>query len=425
MKECPFCKAQIEENARFCLYCMKPLVEKEIVPPARENRRLIWLLPVLTVFLIIGVLAAVLLTGDPPVDPPMADTTAPITAINPENASTPEETDTPTITAPTQGTEPTVEDDPTQETNPPVNDSPTQETKPPVDDSPTQETKPPVDNSPTQETNPPVDDSPTQETKPPAGDNPTQETKPPVEDDPTPPATEPLPCAHNYLLQTEEKPTCTQDGSRRFVCSACGDVKLENSPATGHQFQDATCEKPKTCKVCQVTEGAALGHSYSDNICTRCGDKQNIDTNQSVTYLYHLAEAEDLGLSSYHNEHNDIVITGVNGRSPNGEYTIPSYIDGMRVRAIMPEAFIGTNVTKVRLGATIEIIWYDAFSDCDDLTDIYFAGEYLDIWPDAFPHMNSLDNQPTIHCSATCHDADMRLYKNMTSLNWEEWNGEL
>lgn len=381
MKECPFCKAQIEENARFCLYCMKPLVEKEIVPPARENRRLIWLLPVLTVFLIIGVLAAVLLAGDPPVDPPMADTTAPITALDPEDSSAPEETDTPMVTAPTQ------------------------------------------------ETKPPVEDDPTHETEPPAEDDPTQEPEPPEEDDPAPPATDALPCTHNYLLQTEEKPTCTQGGSRRFVCSACGDVKLENTPASGHQFQDATCELPKTCKVCQATEGTALGHSYKDNICIHCGDKQNTnpepDTNQSLTYLYRLADAEDLGLSSYHNEHNDIVITGVNGRSPNGEYTIPSYIDGMRVRAIMPEAFIGTNVTKVRLGANIEIIWYDAFSECDDLTDIYFAGEYLDIWPDAFPHMNSLDNQPTIHCSATCHDADMRLYKNMTSLNWEEWNGEL
>lgn len=29
MKNCPFCKAQIEDNARFCLYCMSPLSEKK------------------------------------------------------------------------------------------------------------------------------------------------------------------------------------------------------------------------------------------------------------------------------------------------------------------------------------------------------------------------------------------------------------
>ncbi|MBE6958999.1 MAG: hypothetical protein E7447_07620, partial [Ruminococcaceae bacterium] len=29
MKKCPFCNAEIEENARFCLYCMRSLTEKE------------------------------------------------------------------------------------------------------------------------------------------------------------------------------------------------------------------------------------------------------------------------------------------------------------------------------------------------------------------------------------------------------------
>lgn len=40
MKKCPFCKAEIEENARFCLYCMTPLEEKqEIKTPKDKNRR--------------------------------------------------------------------------------------------------------------------------------------------------------------------------------------------------------------------------------------------------------------------------------------------------------------------------------------------------------------------------------------------------
>ena len=29
MKKCPFCDADIEDSARFCLYCMRPLTEKE------------------------------------------------------------------------------------------------------------------------------------------------------------------------------------------------------------------------------------------------------------------------------------------------------------------------------------------------------------------------------------------------------------
>ena len=91
----------------------------------------------------------------------------------------------------------------------------------------------------------------------------------------------------------------------------------------------------------------------------------------------------------------------------------------------MPDAFMGTNATKVMLGSTIQIIRPYAFSDCTDLTDIYFAGEYLNVWPNAFPYTNSLQKPLTIHCSATCHDAEMRLHKNMANINWEEWNGEL
>ena len=31
MKKCPFCSADIEDNARFCLYCMKELDEKTFI----------------------------------------------------------------------------------------------------------------------------------------------------------------------------------------------------------------------------------------------------------------------------------------------------------------------------------------------------------------------------------------------------------
>lgn len=52
MKECPYCKAQIEDNARFCLYCMKPLTEKEIIPPQKKDMR--WLFAVVGILLVIG-----------------------------------------------------------------------------------------------------------------------------------------------------------------------------------------------------------------------------------------------------------------------------------------------------------------------------------------------------------------------------------
>ena len=59
MKKCPFCKAEIQENARFCLYCMKPLVEKEVISPRKKHFKpwgLFFL--VLGSLLIIGALVA-------------------------------------------------------------------------------------------------------------------------------------------------------------------------------------------------------------------------------------------------------------------------------------------------------------------------------------------------------------------------------
>ncbi len=40
MKKCPFCKAELEDNARFCLYCMAQLDEKSIIALKNRNKKL-------------------------------------------------------------------------------------------------------------------------------------------------------------------------------------------------------------------------------------------------------------------------------------------------------------------------------------------------------------------------------------------------
>ena len=57
MKKCPFCGAEIEASAQFCMYCMEPLGEKEPVFPNRKKRLRWVLIPVLfAVAAVLGIL---------------------------------------------------------------------------------------------------------------------------------------------------------------------------------------------------------------------------------------------------------------------------------------------------------------------------------------------------------------------------------
>lgn len=48
------------------------------------------------------------------------------------------------------------------------------------------------------------------------------------------------------------------------TCSECGKTEGE---ASGHQWQEATCELPKTCSQCGETEGNSLGHDWKEATC--------------------------------------------------------------------------------------------------------------------------------------------------------------
>lgn len=107
MKTCPFCKAEIEDNARFCLYCMRSLEEKQVV--AATKKRPLW--PILATGLLVLALLVWLLLPEPetlpatPTDPPvLAETTLPDTTDQPtpqetEGTTAPEQT-TPVTTLP-------------------------------------------------------------------------------------------------------------------------------------------------------------------------------------------------------------------------------------------------------------------------------------------------------------------------------------
>ena len=64
------------------------------------------------------------------------------------------------------------------------------------------------------------------------------------------------------------KPDCEHvyDNNCDAICNECG----EERDAQAHQWRDATCTNPKTCKTCGTTEGEPLGHTPAedDGDCT-------------------------------------------------------------------------------------------------------------------------------------------------------------
>ena len=89
----------------------------------------------------------------------------------------------------------------------------------------------------------------------------------------------------NLEIIEQVNPTCLDAGKNAYyICDECGKA-YEDSAATieitdlaswgvisalGHDYAEATCTAPKTCKRdnCNATDGAALGHDYAEATCT-------------------------------------------------------------------------------------------------------------------------------------------------------------
>ena len=53
-------------------------------------------------------------------------------------------------------------------------------------------------------------------------------------------------------------------------CSICGEILVAQQiiPATGHNWQAATCTTPRTCTNCGITSGTVVGHLWASGNCT-------------------------------------------------------------------------------------------------------------------------------------------------------------
>ena len=63
------------------------------------------------------------------------------------------------------------------------------------------------------------------------------------------------PCDHEWLNATCENPA---------TCKLCGETAGES---LGHDWIDADCENPAICSACNLTRGSPLGHKWVDATC--------------------------------------------------------------------------------------------------------------------------------------------------------------
>ena len=141
--------------------------------------------------------------------------------------------------------------------------------------------------------------------------------------------------------------TCVSTGSRTYTCSECGDIRIENIPATGvHTWGDpveyaASCESDaytiETCTVCGQEKTTILpntkrDHNYAEHLvaatCTAAGSRTLSCTYCNDTYIdsHYAQENPALGHSFAANEKEDDTLYGVAAKnvsaSPEGTQTV-------------------------------------------------------------------------------------------------------
>ena len=66
------------------------------------------------------------------------------------------------------------------------------------------------------------------------------------------------------------KPTSSTSKPTSSTTSSSTNKPTEK-PTHTHNFTNATCTTPATCKICGVTKGTVANHNYKDGHCTYCG----------------------------------------------------------------------------------------------------------------------------------------------------------
>ena len=255
------------------------------------------------------------------------------------------------------------------------------------------------------------------------------------------------PLGHNYVLTTNKKATCTENGLEERTCKLCGDVKSKTLTKTGHKekpavienYVDPTCTKDGSynevvyCSTCKAKVKStkvvipALGHteaepvvenylnanctyngSYDDvTYCTTCDAELNrqptvihapghdiVSVLYGETMKYSCADCGFVsngseGLNYVINEDGTLTVIGIG--SCTDEYVfIPAYLGGKKVVAIGDSAFENTAIKYIGIAPTVEAIGARAFAGCKVLDRVVLPDVVTTIGDSAFSDCRAL-----------------------------------
>lgn len=363
MKNCPNCHAEIEDNARFCVYCMSSLQEKEIITNKKEtNKRWLYIAAVCLLVVLILLFIILLLNGKFKKD-------------NGNNNSS------------NTALSSTVSDDDGNNSSPQNNGDGSSSNGDNGGENSTPDTDTDSDSDGDSNSLSPVTPS-----------------VPVVPGNTVIPGTEQNP---TVTPDTEQNPTVPPQNTGDDNTTAPDDTKNEtnNDNSDGDTTDDGTANEQPPVQNTTPT------YNYRDALYTECYMYGNQPQNQYME--------------------NHVVITGVSGIASNGIYEIPETIDGKKVVAVMQSAFsnpdVSASVKKIVLPTTMRSVWENAFSDCYNLTDIYFRSKSISVSEQAFADVSKRTSKLTIHCSSDCKDARYYYYRTVATKNYNanylEWNG--
>ena len=189
-------------------------------------------------------------------------------------------------------------------------------------------------------------------------------------------------CRHDWA-----EATCTEPKT----CRLCGETDGE---ALGHNWQEATCTAPVTCSGCGTTEGVALGHNYAASVVEPTVDAQGytLHTCQNCGDSYKDSYVDKLlgqgvcgaNLTWKLDTEGTLTISGTGTMNQYEEYLwAPWYKHRAKITSIVIEegaasiggyAFYGCNqVQEVTIPSTVAKIGGYAFYLCTALQNVYIT----------------------------------------------------